>query len=87
MVAYLLEVTRAHTSQPRNTTGRFDMTQTAVREVPALDFKVADLALAEWGRKEIGLAEHEMPGLDVGAARVRRRAAACAARASPARCT
>jgi adenosylhomocysteinase len=26
-------------------------------------FKVADLALAEWGRKEIQLAEHEMPGL------------------------
>ncbi len=26
-------------------------------------FKVADLALAEWGRKEIRLAEHEMPGL------------------------
>src|SRR5437763_1885666 len=27
------------------------------------DFKVADLALAEWGRKEISIAEHEMPGL------------------------
>jgi len=27
------------------------------------DFKVADLALAEYGRKEIELAEHEMPGL------------------------
>ncbi|MDR2845066.1 MAG: adenosylhomocysteinase [Puniceicoccales bacterium] len=27
------------------------------------DFRVADLALAEWGRKEIGIAEHEMPGL------------------------
>ncbi len=27
------------------------------------DFKVADLALAELGRKEITLAEHEMPGL------------------------
>jgi adenosylhomocysteinase len=26
-------------------------------------FKVADLELAEWGRKEIRLAEHEMPGL------------------------
>jgi adenosylhomocysteinase len=26
-------------------------------------FKVRDLALAEWGRKEIRLAEHEMPGL------------------------
>ncbi|MTD12964.1 adenosylhomocysteinase [Nakamurella sp. YIM 132087] len=28
-----------------------------------LDFKVADLSLAEFGRKEITLAEHEMPGL------------------------
>src|ERR671926_206399 len=28
-----------------------------------LDFKVADLSLAERGRKEIQLAEHEMPGL------------------------
>jgi len=27
------------------------------------DYKVADLALAEWGRKEIAIAEHEMPGL------------------------
>jgi adenosylhomocysteinase len=27
------------------------------------DFKVADLSLAEFGRKEIELAEHEMPGL------------------------
>ena len=26
-------------------------------------FKVADLSLADWGRKEIRLAEHEMPGL------------------------
>jgi adenosylhomocysteinase len=29
----------------------------------ALDFKVADLSLADFGRKEIELAEHEMPGL------------------------
>src|SRR5271167_2127203 len=27
------------------------------------DYKVADLSLAEWGRKEISIAEHEMPGL------------------------
>jgi adenosylhomocysteinase len=27
------------------------------------DFKVADLSLADWGRKEIAIAEHEMPGL------------------------
>jgi adenosylhomocysteinase len=29
----------------------------------APEYKVADLALAEWGRKEIQIAEHEMPGL------------------------
>jgi adenosylhomocysteinase len=29
----------------------------------AADFKVADLSLADWGRKEISIAEHEMPGL------------------------
>ena len=28
-----------------------------------MDFNVADLSLAEFGRKEIELAEHEMPGL------------------------
>ncbi len=27
------------------------------------DYKVKDLSLADWGRKEIQLAEHEMPGL------------------------
>ncbi|HET9769877.1 MAG TPA: adenosylhomocysteinase [Acidimicrobiia bacterium] len=30
---------------------------------PAPDYKVAELSLAEFGRKEIRLAEHEMPGL------------------------
>lgn len=29
----------------------------------ATEYKVADLSLAEWGRKEISVAEHEMPGL------------------------
>ncbi len=29
----------------------------------SFDYKVADLGLAEYGRKEISLAEHEMPGL------------------------
>ena len=29
----------------------------------AAEYKVADIALAEWGRKEISIAEHEMPGL------------------------
>ncbi|MBL4836773.1 MAG: adenosylhomocysteinase, partial [Kordiimonadaceae bacterium] len=27
------------------------------------DYKVADLSLADWGRKEIRIAETEMPGL------------------------
>src|SRR3954451_641188 len=27
------------------------------------DYKVADMSLADWGRKEISIAEHEMPGL------------------------
>ena len=27
------------------------------------DYKVADLSLADWGRREIAIAEHEMPGL------------------------
>jgi len=41
------------------TTHPFD----AAREVGRLPFKVRDLAQAEHGRKEIRLAEHEMPGL------------------------
>ena len=28
-----------------------------------MDYKVADITLASWGRKEIAIAEHEMPGL------------------------
>jgi adenosylhomocysteinase len=35
--------------------------QPAVLQTP--DYKVADLALADWGRKEIRIAESEMPGL------------------------
>jgi adenosylhomocysteinase len=27
------------------------------------DYKVADISLADWGRKELDIAEHEMPGL------------------------
>jgi adenosylhomocysteinase len=30
---------------------------------PTTDYKVADFSLADWGRKEISIAEHEMPGL------------------------
>jgi adenosylhomocysteinase len=30
---------------------------------PAADYLVKDIGLADWGRKEISIAEHEMPGL------------------------
>ena len=50
------------------------------------DFKVADLSLAEFGRKEIGLAEHEMPGLMAMRAEFAE-AQPLGARGSPARCT
>src|SRR3984957_1833702 len=33
------------------------------RTAAAPAFKVADLPLADWGRKEIWIAEHKMPGL------------------------
>ena len=43
------------------------MTMTLPRPVALTNdtptYKVADISLAEWGRKEIGVAEHEMPGL------------------------
>ncbi len=42
------------------------MTATATQPtkgLSSLEFKVADLSLADWGRKEILLAEQEMPGL------------------------
>jgi len=36
----------------------------AVKEIDlSLNYKIADLSLAEWGRKEMELAENEMPGL------------------------
>ncbi|HEX4769879.1 MAG TPA: adenosylhomocysteinase [Bryobacteraceae bacterium] len=38
------------------------MSTTTVNRI-ASEYKVADLALADWGRKEISIAEHEMPGL------------------------
>ena len=38
--------------------------KTALKDVGKFDdFKVADLTLANWGRKEIEIAESEMPGL------------------------
>ena len=39
------------------------MTTTTATTPTATDHKVADLSLADFGRKEIRLAEHEMPGL------------------------
>jgi adenosylhomocysteinase len=36
---------------------------TATINRTATTYKVADISLAEWGRKEISIAEHEMPGL------------------------
>ncbi|HZS52996.1 MAG TPA: adenosylhomocysteinase [Bryobacteraceae bacterium] len=38
-------------------------TSTLTLNRTASEYKVADLGLAEWGRKEIQIAEHEMPGL------------------------
>jgi adenosylhomocysteinase len=38
-------------------------TATEKQSLTAEDFKVADLSLAEYGRRDITLAEHEMPGL------------------------
>src|ERR1700676_1318181 len=40
-----------------------DLTMTPAATLTESDFKVADLSLAEFGRKEVTLAEHEMPGL------------------------
>ena len=39
------------------------LTQPTVTATAALPYKVADMSLAEWGRKEISIAEYEMPGL------------------------
>lgn len=40
------------------------MSDVAIKnDVKILPFKVKDISLAEWGRKEIILAEAEMPGL------------------------
>src|SRR3569832_2263618 len=47
------------TAVSEKTTHAYDAAQAAGR----LPYKVADLSLAEWGRKELRLAESEMPGL------------------------
>ncbi len=38
-------------------------TTNLIDDATSLPYKVADMALAAWGRKEISVAEHEMPGL------------------------
>lgn len=39
------------------------MSAKGVVDMPTTDHKVADISLADWGRKEISIAETEMPGL------------------------
>src|SRR5829696_637563 len=39
------------------------MSTTLTAPAKGHDYKVKDMSLAEWGRKEINIAEHEMPGL------------------------
>ena len=51
------------------------------------DYKVADIGLADFGRKEIALAEVEMPGLMLTREEFGADAAAARAPGSPARCT
>src|SRR6185295_19646552 len=48
-----------HAPETHGADPRMTVTETTTTQ----DFKVADLSLAEFGRKEITLAEHEMPGL------------------------
>ena len=51
------------------------------------DYVIADIALADWGRKEIAIAETEMPGLMATRAEYRPERSRSRARASPVRCT
>ena len=59
----------------------------ATAQTKAADFHVADLSLAAWGRKEIAIAETEMPGLMAIREEYAAEPAPARARASPARCT
>ena len=59
----------------------------SVQPLPVVaDYRVADISLAAWGRREISIAENEMPGL----MQIRREYGPqkpLAERASPAACT
>jgi adenosylhomocysteinase len=66
-------VGRRMLARPTDSTALADLSTTRRREMSAVlkssssrpvgDFVVADLALADWGRKEMRIAETEMPGL------------------------
>lgn len=81
---------RAHMAfdDPRTNEVRLYMTApTLTADVRnGIDYKVADLELAEFGRKEIRLAEHEMPGL-MALRREYADVAPLKVPGSPARCT
>ncbi|GIS58773.1 MAG: hypothetical protein CM1200mP2_09980 [Planctomycetaceae bacterium] len=55
-------------------------------QTSSVPYKVADMALAEWGRLEIELAENEMPGL-MACARNMVHRNRCPAPGSPVACT
>ena len=52
------------------------MSTTALATEQITDYKVADITLADWGNKEIAIAETEMPALMASACKVRGPAAA-----------
>ena len=51
------------------------------------DYIVKDIGLADWGRKELNIAEIEMPGLMATRAEYGKPRSRSRAPASPARCT
>ncbi len=51
------------TGRPKNNQSFPTMPTITAAARSSQDYQVKDIALAEWGRKEIAIAEHEMPGL------------------------
>ncbi|MGB1270813.1 MAG: adenosylhomocysteinase, partial [Endozoicomonas sp.] len=49
----------------------FDSSPSVQDGLPVRDYRVADIALADWGRQEIQIAEGEMPALMVIRAKYR----------------
>ena len=62
------------------------MTASAKPKAKTGDYVVKDISLADWGRKEIKIAETEMPGL-MATSEEYGPSNRCAAPASPVRCT